>query len=155
MLEILQHSSLYCKSKQSYGHAELHNCEWLLGRSFGLKQMLTFWGFCNQQDKISSIVVLAHVVPDFLDLDEADIQEVFESLCCWNNREGPWASDITWGTRRCGSSDPVLDRPQLTTVAVKNSFQVVDDVIICLFEVYSLVGRCPKLQHEMEVVMAP
>jgi hypothetical protein len=25
---------------------------------------------------------LAHVVPDLLDLDEADIQEVFESLCC-------------------------------------------------------------------------
>lgn len=38
-----------------------------------------FWGFPNQQDKIRSIVVLAHVVPDILDLVEADIWEVLES----------------------------------------------------------------------------
>jgi len=38
-----------------------------------------FWRFPNQQDKIRSIVVLALVVPDFLDLEEADILEVLES----------------------------------------------------------------------------
>ena len=38
-----------------------------------------FWGFPNRQDKIRSIVVLAHAVPDFPDLEEEDIQEVLES----------------------------------------------------------------------------
>jgi len=49
------------------------------GRSFGLKQMMTFGDSPNQQDKIKSIIVLAHVVPNFLDMEEADIQEVLES----------------------------------------------------------------------------
>jgi len=34
--------------------------------------------------------------------------------------------------RRCESSDPVVDRPQLTTIAMKKSFQVVDDIVIYL-----------------------
>jgi len=34
--------------------------------------------------------------------------------------------------RRCESSDPVVDRPQLTTIAEKKGFQVVDDVVIYL-----------------------
>jgi hypothetical protein len=38
-----------------------------------------FWGFPNQQDKIRSIVVLAHVVPYFPDLEETYIREVLES----------------------------------------------------------------------------
>jgi hypothetical protein len=38
-----------------------------------------FWGFPNQWDKIRTIIGLAHVVPDFQDLEEADIQEVLES----------------------------------------------------------------------------
>lgn len=48
-----------------------------VGRSFGLKQLMTR-NFLNLQDKIADILMLTCEVPGegFIDLEETDVQEV-------------------------------------------------------------------------------
>lgn len=87
-------------------------------------------------------------------MEEADIQEVLESHAAELTQED--LEHLTAHREPEGeSSDTVVDRPQLTTSALKKGLQVVDDLVHNFFEVNHLIGRCLKLQHDMEFVMVP
>jgi hypothetical protein len=49
----------------------------------------------------------------------------------------------------------VIQRPQLTTSALKKCLQMADDLDYHFFDVGNFMGMCLKVEYGMEAVMTP
>jgi hypothetical protein len=81
-------------------------------------------------------------------LEEADIQKFLSSHAAELIEES--LEQLTALSEDEEDSETVVQRPQLTTGALKKGLQMVSDLVVHLFEVEDFVERRMKFKHTIE-----
>jgi len=122
-----------------------------VGRSFGLKQLMTSRDFQTGSVKYRTPMLAQRVPEGFPYLEEADTWDILSSPATELTEEEDLEQRTALGEEEEEDSD--MSRPQLTVDALKNGVQLADISDSHFFEFDQFMDGCLKYKHEMEAVM--